>query len=200
MRCVDLRPVYLCKYVLYVLVSVLAGFSVLAVVFADDLTRYALVIGNSNYRKMPLENPVNDARAMAQALNRIGFHVTKVENASQKAMFEAIRAFGDALASGGVGLFYYAGHGFQVKGHNYLIPVDAVIEREDEVLYQPFDANQVLEKMETAKNPLNIVILDACRNNAFAPGSRSATVGAGSDDVRDSLDRRVEFKVTQCDN
>lgn len=148
----------------------------------DSGPRVALVIGNAGYKTMPLSNPLNDARAVADALNRLGFKVINVQNASQKQMFDAVRQFGDAL-HGGVGLFYYAGHGVQVKGRNFLIPIDAAIEREDEVPYKAFDVGLVLEKMEAAKNPLNIVILDACRNNPFARGSRSATTGLAQMDA-----------------
>jgi len=133
----------------------------------DSGPRVALVIGNAGYRTMPLTNPLNDARAVAEALGKLGFKVINVQNASHKQMFDAVRQFGDAL-HGGVGLFYYAGHGVQVKGRNFLIPVDAAIEREDEVPYKAFDVGLVLEKMEAARNPLNIVILDACRNNPFS--------------------------------
>lgn len=149
---------------------------------SDSAPRVALVIGNADYRTMPLTNPLNDARAVAEALTRLGFKVIRVENATQKQMFEGVRQFGDAL-KGGVGLFYYAGHGVQVKGRNYLLPVDAAIEREDEVAYKAFDVGLVLEKMEAAKNPLNIVILDACRNNPFARSSRSATTGLAQIDA-----------------
>src|SRR5687767_13134777 len=90
--------------------------------FPDGPPRHALVIGNSAYRTLPLVNPVNDARAIAQTLEKLGFRVTQLENSSQSAMYEAIRSFGDSLKSGGVGLFYYAGHGVQIKGHNYLLP------------------------------------------------------------------------------
>jgi uncharacterized caspase-like protein len=148
----------------------------------DGLPRVALVIGNAGYKTMPLTNPLNDARAIADALDKLGFKVIRVENASQKQMFDAVRQFGDAL-SGGVGLFYYAGHAVQVKGRNYLIPVDAAIEREDEVAFKAFNVSAVLEKMETAKNPLNIVILDACRNNPFVRTSRSATTGLAQMDA-----------------
>jgi hypothetical protein len=144
---------------------------------ADASPRHALVIGNSSYKHAPLTNPLNDARAMADSLQRVGFRVVKLENASQPRMHEAIRQFGEMLRAGGVGLFYYAGHGVQVKGRNFLIPVDAAIEREDEVPYKAIDAQQVLDKMESAKNPLNIVVLDACRNNPFARRSRSAAAG-----------------------
>ncbi len=141
-----------------------------------DGARVALVIGNAAYPKNPLTNPVNDARAMSNSLRRLGFKVISLENASQKQMFEAVRQFGDAL-KGGVGLFYYAGHGVQVKGRNYLVPVDADIAREDEVPYKSFDVSQVLDKMEAAGNPLNIVILDACRNNPFGRESRGGGGG-----------------------
>lgn len=148
----------------------------------DSGPRVALVMGNAAYRSMPLTNPVNDARAVADALDKLGFKVIRLENATQQQMADAVHQFGDALKDG-VGLFYFAGHGVQVKGNNYLIPVDAAIEREDEVPYKAFDVGQVLAKMESAKNPLNIVILDACRNNPFARGSRSATTGLAQMDA-----------------
>lgn len=139
--------------------------------------RIALVIGNSKYASSPLPNPVNDADAMAKALSDSGFKVIQRNNASQREMTGLLRDFGDLLRGGGVGVFYYAGHGMQVKGRNYLIPVDAQIEREDEVAFNSIDANQVLEKMDSAKNRLNIVVLDACRNNPFARSFRSAGQG-----------------------
>ncbi len=143
---------------------------------ADGSPRVALVIGNGAYRSAPLANPANDARAMSDALERLGFRVIRLQDASQQQMFQAVRSFGDAL-KGGVGLFYYAGHGVQVKGRNFLVPVDARIEREDELPYKAFDVGLVIEKMDAARNPLNIVILDACRNNPFVASSRS--VGGG---------------------
>jgi hypothetical protein len=139
--------------------------------------RVALVIGNGQYKDSPLLNPVNDARAIGEALARAGFRVVEKENIGRAEMQLALRDFGDALKGGGVGLFYFAGHGVQVKGRNFLIPVDASIEREDEVAYNGVDANQVLDKMEAASNRLNIVILDACRNNPFARSLRSASAG-----------------------
>ena len=139
--------------------------------------RVALVIGNGQYKDAPLLNPVNDAQAIAKALSRSGFKVMLRENIGRAQMQVALREFGDALRNGGVGLFYFAGHGVQVKGRNFLVPVDADIQREDEVAYNSVDANQVLDKMEAANNRLNIVILDACRNNPFARGSRSSAAG-----------------------
>jgi uncharacterized caspase-like protein len=145
--------------------------------------RVALVIGNGGYQFAPLRNPVNDARAMATALRGSGFAVTLLEDATQAGMRHAIRDFGDELARSTVGLFYYAGHGMQVQGSNYLIPVNADIAREDEVPDQAVNANLVLTKMESARNALNIVILDACRNNPFARVFRSAVKGLAQMDA-----------------
>lgn len=145
--------------------------------------RIALVIGNGTYRIAPLAHAVNDARDMAEALRRCGFAVTRLENANRDQMATALREFGDQLLRGGVGLFYYAGHGMQAQGRNYLIPVNADIQREDEVPYQALDAEVVLAKMETARNRLNIVILDACRNNPFGRGSRSGVQGLAQMDA-----------------
>jgi uncharacterized caspase-like protein len=145
--------------------------------------RIALVIGNSAYTTSPLRNPVNDARAIAKSLREMGFEVTLKENATQSVMRQAIRSFGDQLARGGVGLFYFAGHGMQVKGRNFLIPTNADIDAEDEVEDQAVDGNLVLAKMETARNRLNIMILDACRNNPFARKFRSAASGLAQMDA-----------------
>jgi len=144
--------------------------------FADN-QKLALVIGNGNYATAPLQNPVHDATDMAAALNNLGFDVTLKTDAGQRAMEKAIRRFGKQLRSGGVGLFYYAGHGLQVDGNNYLIPIGAEIESEGDVRYEAVDAGLVLAKMEDAGNSLNIVILDACRNNPFARSFRSAERG-----------------------
>ena len=154
--------------------------------FSDQApeNRVALVIGNSAYVFGPLENPVTDARAMAKTLERSGFKVIKRENASQKDMIDSIAEFGDALKKGGgVGLFYYAGHGLQIKGRNFLVPVNADIKREDDATYMAVDANMVTDKMEGASNRLNIVILDACRNNPFAKAARSGGGGLAQMDA-----------------
>lgn len=145
--------------------------------------RVALVIGNSAYKQAPLINPGNDARAVARALRDSGFTVTELRNLNQAGMRRAIRRFGDEIAKGGAGLFFYAGHGMQIRGRNFLIPVGSDIQREDEVEDQAVDARLVLEKMASAKNPLNIVILDACRNNPFISGFRSTTVGLAAMDA-----------------
>jgi uncharacterized caspase-like protein len=139
--------------------------------------RLALVIGNGTYETGPLKNAVNDAQDMAQALRELGFEVLYKENVTQNDMKRAIRAFGDKLRGGGVGLFYYAGHGAQVKGENYLIPVGAQINNEEDIEYESVDAGFILAQMEAAGNAMNIVILDACRNNPFARSFRSVSRG-----------------------
>ncbi len=139
--------------------------------------RYALVIGNSAYKDKPLKNPANDAKDMARTLQRLGFDVQLKTDVGQRDMEEAIREFGVRLKRGGVGLFYFAGHGVQVQGVNYLVPVGARISSESDAKFECVDAGRVLGKMEDAGNELNIVILDACRNNPFARSFRSAESG-----------------------
>ena len=145
--------------------------------FSSQDQKIALVIGNGDYKSAPLKNPVNDAGDIADVLRKIRFTVILKINANQRSMENAIREFGKSLRKGGVGLFYYAGHGIQVNNNNYLIPVDARIETESDVKYEAVDAGRVLGKMEDAGNKLNIVILDACRDNPFARSFRTSTQG-----------------------
>ena len=145
--------------------------------------RVALVIGNSAYKDSPLLNPVNDARDLAAALREFGFEVIFGENLSLEQMERNIRVFGEKIRNGGVGLFYYAGHGIQVRGSNYLIPAGATINIEEEIKYRSVDVGLVLAQMEDARNRLNIVILDACRNNPFARSFRSQQTGLASIDA-----------------
>jgi formylglycine-generating enzyme required for sulfatase activity len=139
--------------------------------------RLALVIGNGAYKSGPLRNSVNDAHDMTATLRELGFEVIYYRNADQRKTEDAIRQFGKRLRKGGVGLFYFAGHGMQLNGRNYLIPVDARIETESDVKYEAVDAGRVLGKMEDAGNRLNIVILDACRDNPFSRSFRNADKG-----------------------
>lgn len=141
--------------------------------------RTALVIGNSGYAKAPLLNPVNDAQAMAQQLSGLGFAVTKLENASQNQMASAIQRFGEAIKRGGVGLFYFAGHGIQVNGENFLIPVDADIQEMTQITGKGVAAKLVLQQMNQAKNRINFVILDACRNNPFRDSANRGLAQTG---------------------
>ena len=139
--------------------------------------RLALVIGNGAYKDGQLPNPVNDATDMARVLEASGFTVIRRENATLKEMHLALREFGDRLGRTGTGLFYFAGHGLQVRGRNYLLPVDADIAREDEVAFAALDLGAVMEKLDSARNPVNIVVLDACRDNPF--GKRLAPSAKG---------------------
>lgn len=146
--------------------------------------RTALVIGNGAYENGPLRNPVNDARAMATTLRAVGFKVQALENATLTDMKQAIDDFGDALRSeGGVGLFYFSGHGMQVKGRNFIMPLGVRIKGERDIEYEAVDVGRVLGKMEDAGNSLNMVILDACRDNPFARSMRSGSVGLASLDA-----------------
>ena len=144
--------------------------------------RVALVVGNGGYTagNLPaLANPVNDATLMAEALETGGFEVALVTDADQEAMKAAIEAFGKKLKEGGdaVGLFYYAGHGVEVRGENYLIPIGADIEHEVEFKTDAVPADWVLSWMGAAGNRLNMVVLDACRNNPYEGRSRGASQG-----------------------
>jgi len=140
--------------------------------------RLALIIGNATYKSSPLSNPVNDARLMDKVLKEAGFTTIKAENASIRDMRRLVRDFGDKLkASGGVGLFYYAGHGVQVKGENFLVSTDSDIRNEDEVADDSVNVSVILDKMQSAGNRINLIILDACRDNPFANKSRSAAAG-----------------------
>jgi uncharacterized caspase-like protein len=137
--------------------------------------KIALVIGNSAYPTSRLRNPVNDAKAMAAKLRSLGFEVALRTDSNQREMTRAISQFGQKLALGSVGLFYYAGHGMQVRGKNFLIPIDAEIETEGSVVSEAVDVDQVLSQLGPAR--LSMVILDACRNNPFERKFRSSVSG-----------------------
>ncbi len=157
----------------------------LKLVSTDSKTaRVALVIGNGGYRLAPLKNPVNDATDIADTLRTLGFQVTLKLDQDARGIKRAMREFGRALKrSDTVGLFYFAGHGMQVAGRNYLIPVGADVESEHDVEFEGIDAGRLLAEMESAGNPLNIVILDACRNNPFTRSFRSSTRGLAQMDA-----------------
>jgi uncharacterized caspase-like protein len=153
----------------------------LAALPAGAAQRVALVVGNSDYELIsPLANPANDAALMAETLRGVGFEVVEVKNADRRGMARAIRDFGKRLRGAGrdaVGLFYYAGHGVQAAGTNYLIPLGAPVETEADLEIEAVSAAWVLGQMEYAGNALNVVILDACRNNPFKGAFRAATRG-----------------------
>jgi hypothetical protein len=142
--------------------------------------RYALLIGNSDYSMGPLRNPKNDANDMAALLKNLGFDVSLYVNLGQEEMKTRIREFGDKItANKGVGLFFFAGHGLQVGGENYIIPVDAHIAKFADIETEAVNLNRITGEMAYAKNDLNIIILDACRNNPFA-GEESGGKGLAS--------------------
>ncbi|HUQ28474.1 MAG TPA: caspase family protein [Usitatibacter sp.] len=134
--------------------------------------RIALVIGNNAYQAGPLRNPVNDATAMAARLKAAGFDVTLRTDVTQRELTRSISQFGHALKPGAVALFYYAGHGMQVRGRNFLIPVDADIQSEATARSEGVDVDLLLEQLGPAR--LSMVVLDACRNNPFEGLTRSA--------------------------
>lgn len=145
--------------------------------------RVALVIGNGAYADAPLRNPVNDARAVAQLLRELGFQVLSYENADHRAMRRGITTFGEQLRAGGVGLFYFSGHGVQMTGRNYLLPIRSEITMEGDVEVEGIDVGLVLARMEGARNRLNIVVLDACRDNPFERRFRGGAKGLASIDA-----------------
>lgn len=150
---------------------------------AHAVDRIALVIGNSSYKEAPLRNPTNDARAMAKALEELGFEVMTLLDASRDSMQKAILEFSGKLEDDTMGLFYYAGHGIQARGRNYLIPVDAALASERALRYEAIDVSGVLEEMEFAHNRLNVVVLDACRNNPFERRFRGSARGLAAIDA-----------------
>ena len=148
---------------------------------APAAERVALVIGNGAYdRIQPLDNPVNDATLMGETLRELGFDVSVKTDANLRDMNTAIRTFGKRLRAAGpgaVGLFFYAGHGVQSRGRNYLIPLDAPIDVEADLELEAIRAQGVLGQMRDAGSGLNIVVLDACRSNPFPGSARSGTRG-----------------------
>jgi uncharacterized caspase-like protein len=139
--------------------------------------RVALVIGNSKYVDAPLKNPVNDAQDMAKKLRGLGFEVIERNNMTTKQIGGALREFRAKLTPGSVALVFYAGHGVQIKGENYLPAVDAEIASEEDVPNQSLSMSQVMSVLDESKTRLNLVFLDACRNNPYARSFRSANNG-----------------------
>lgn len=162
--------------------AVAATVPTLAELYKDE-KRYALVIGNSSYKFVsPLRNAENDANDMAEELKKSNFEVIKVINGDYNQMRDAFRKFHEKLATGPkdqtVGLFYYAGHGIQNQGENYLVPVEANVQYEDDIPRTCMPVQRIImANMERSNSRINIMILDACRNNPFPSGYRSADAG-----------------------
>jgi uncharacterized caspase-like protein len=147
--------------------------------------KLALVLGNGAYKDAPaLKNAPNDAKAIAEALNAFKFNVTLKLEASRKELLNAIRDYTQTVeATRGVGLFYFAGHGVQLAWHNYLLPVDAVIDSAEDVRKQGVDVDSLMKRLTKASNPMNVVILDACRENPFGKDVRAKSRGLSQMDA-----------------
>lgn len=145
--------------------------------------RVALVIGNSAYKTSPLRNPVNDARDMANSLRGYGFTVIERNNLTVKQIGSTLREFRSKLTPGSVALVFYAGHGLQIKGENYLTAVDADIDGEEDVPNQSLSTRQIMDVLADAKSKLNLVFLDACRDNPYSRSFRSASRGLGRENA-----------------
>ena len=129
--------------------------------------RVALVIGNGGYGEVAkLPNPPNDARAIGAALERLGFDVHLAIDVTQVQLLAAVDDYAQTLTGADAALLFYAGHGIQLDGLNYLLPVDINVENERSVRYGAVDVSEVVAEMERA-SPVNIILLDACRNNPF---------------------------------
>ncbi|MEN8190243.1 MAG: caspase family protein, partial [Thermodesulfobacteriota bacterium] len=144
---------------------------------AGGAERVALVIGNGAYGTSPLKNPVNDAVDMTRLLKSLDFEVIAKTDVNKKEMVEALNSFSSKLKKSKIGLFYFAGHGMQINGRNYLIPVRVEVADEGDVEFEAVDAARIISKMKSAENMLNMVILDACRNNPFQRSFRSSSQG-----------------------
>ena len=146
-------------------------------------SRIALVIGNGTYKSATLKNPVRDAEAVAASLQQLGYEVVLLRNADLRSMIEALREFSLRASRSAVRLLFYAGHGIQARGRNYLLPVDTEPQGEDELRTKAADVGEFIDRLAAIKHGLNLVVLDACRVNPFAGG-----VIAGPDG------RRLKFR------
>jgi uncharacterized caspase-like protein len=132
--------------------------------------RIALVIGNGAYRAAPLKNPPGDATAVAAALRALGYDVTLRHDTRLPELIESLREFSIRAPKASVRVLFYAGHGVQVKGRNYLVPVDADPKSEQDIQRQSADVGEVVDRLSAIRTGINIVVLDACRVNPFAGG------------------------------
>jgi hypothetical protein len=167
--------------------------------------RVALVIGNGDYRSTTkLLNPPNDAADMASALRKIGFDVVEGKDLDHRGMDNAIREFGRKLDNADLAVFFYAGHGLQVGGKNYLVPIDAKLERPGDLALDAMDVSLVLAQMESDKR-VNLIFLDACRDNPLARtlarafAARSTSVGQGLASIQSAVGTMIAYS-TQPDN
>jgi Caspase domain len=141
--------------------------------------RRALVIGNAAYPEYPLRNPLHDATDLADTLRRFHFVVTLITDADKPTMERAVEDFTQGVAPQTAGLFFFAGHGVQIEGLNYLIPVGATFETTSDVKYRAVLADWISARMDESGMAVKILILDACRNNPFGRGWRSRALNGG---------------------
>ena len=158
------------RAVLRLLSAALAASQLPTQAAAPGERRMALVIGNGAYKSAPLKNPVGDAEAVAASLRQLGYEVTLRMNTSLFDLIEALREFSVRAASSSVRLLFYAGHGIQAKGRNYLLPVDTEPQSEEEIGAKSADVGEFIDRLSANKQGLNIVVLDACRVNPLAGG------------------------------
>ncbi|MDR1901799.1 MAG: caspase family protein [Treponema sp.] len=154
-------------------------FIISPMLMAQTGTRYALVIGNTDYQRIEkLRNPVNDAQDVANALKTLGYQVDLKLNINRYEMIDAVDAYIGKLAANtnNEGFFWFAGHGFQIRGENYLLPIDVTVESERRVESDSYSLNDLLNSLRGARNKVNVVILDACRNNPFPSSFRGAAL------------------------
>jgi uncharacterized caspase-like protein len=156
-----------------------------AVAASAQAQRTALLIGNAAYAEAPLRNPANDVRAVAAALKQVGFSVTTHEDLKLADMRQALRRFVLSTRTADVRLFYFAGHGLQLRGRNYLLPIDAVLASEEDVLTKTADATELIEQLSAIDIGATMLIIDACRiYPALAAGTRAlAGAKTGLSDV-----------------
>lgn len=133
-------------------------------------SRIALVIGNGAYRTAPLKNPPGDASAVAATLRGLGYDVTLRQNTRLRELIESLREFSLRAPKATVRMLFYAGHGVQVKGRNYLVPIDADPKSEADIQRQSADVGEFVDRLSAIRTGANIVVLDACRVNPFAGG------------------------------
>lgn len=158
--------------------------------------RTALLIGNANYQNSPLITPRNDIRAIQAALKNLGFDVFLVQDAKRKDIITAIETFSNKLqARGGVGLMYYAGHGMQIKGKNFIVPIDANIQSEISGSSEAVDVDLLVDSMSTSNTRVNVIILDACRNNPFERRFRGSGRGLAPMNASDARGMLIAYST-----
>lgn len=166
-----------------IITGIFVGLVCLSVNAQQKEQRVALVIGNSSYKSSPLKNPVNDARDMANSLRGYGFTVIERTNLTTRQVGQTLREFRSKLTPGSVAVVFYAGHGIQIKGENYLPTVDAEINGEEDVPMQSLSTRQVMDVLGEAKTRMNLVFLDACRDNPYARSFRSGSRGIAKENA-----------------